>query len=172
MWFDSWPELMRTLLVGTAAYACLVVVLRISGKRTLAQLNAFDFVVTVALGSTLATILLSKDVSWAEGLAAFAVLAGLQFVVAWACARHPRLRGIFTSEPVLLLANGVIQPAAMARNRLAESELRQAVRLQGLGDPSAAKAVVLESNGKLSVITPAKYGDGSALRGVRGSEVL
>ena len=67
MWFDSWGDLVRRVLVGITAYASLVLVLRGSGKRTLAQLNAFDLVVTVALGSVLATILLSPDVSWSEG---------------------------------------------------------------------------------------------------------
>ena len=76
MWFQSWSDLLRVLLVGTAGYAAVVVLLRVTGKRTLAKLNAFDLVVTVALGSTLATILLSADVSWSEGALALALLAG------------------------------------------------------------------------------------------------
>ena len=80
MWFDSWSDVLRTLLLGGAAYVTLVLVLRVSGRRTLSQLNAFDFVVTVALGSTLATILLSSDVAWAEGATALILLAALQFV--------------------------------------------------------------------------------------------
>ena len=78
MFFDDWFGLLRVMVVGVAAYAALVALLRASGKRTLAKLNAFDFVVTVALGSTLATVLLSKDVALAEGLRAFALLTGLQ----------------------------------------------------------------------------------------------
>ena len=83
MWFDSWSDIIRILAVGTAAYLALVVLLRLSGKRTLAKLNAFDWVVSVALGSTLATVLLSSDVSWSEGAVALVLLAALQFVVAW-----------------------------------------------------------------------------------------
>lgn len=172
MWFDGWPEILRIILVGTAAYAALVVCLRVSGKRTLAQLNVFDFIVTVALGSTLATIFLSTDVSWAEGATAFALLAGLQLLVAWICSRWPRVRGVFTAEPALLLAEGRIRHEAMRRNRLTESELRQAVRMKGTGDLSQVEAVVLETNGKLSVITSSKYGDGSALEDIRGVEAL
>ena len=63
MFFESWSDLLRVVLVGTLAYVALVAMLRISGKRTLAKLNAFDLVVTVAIGSTLATILLSKTVT-------------------------------------------------------------------------------------------------------------
>ena len=57
-------------------------VLRISGKRTLATLNAFDFVVTVAVGSTVATVLLSFAVALAEGVLALTLLVTLQWVVA------------------------------------------------------------------------------------------
>ena len=81
MWFDSWSDILRVLLVGAAAYLTLVAVLRVSGKRTLAKLNAFDLVVTVALGSTLATILLTSSVSWSEGTVALVTLVGLQFLV-------------------------------------------------------------------------------------------
>ena len=172
MWFDGWPQIVRIILVGAAAYAALVVCLRVSGKRTLAQLNVFDFIVTVALGSTLATVFLSTDVSWAEGFTAFALLAGLQMLVAWISTRWPRARGIFTSQPALLLADGEIRYEALHRNRLTESELRQAVRMQGTGDLSQVRAVVLETNGTLSVITSSKYGDGSALEDIRGIEAL
>lgn len=168
MWLDSWLAVARILLIGTATYALLVVVLRLSGKRTLSQLNAFDFVVTVSLGSTVATIVLNSDVSWLEGGTALTLLAGLQFLVAWTSARWPRARAAFTAEPALLLVDGQIRHEALRRNRLTDSELRQAVRMQGTGDLSQVKAVVLETNGKLSVISHSQYGDGSALDGVRG----
>lgn len=172
MWFGSWSDIARVLLVGAAAYAVLVVILRMSGKRTLSQLNAFDFVVTVSLGSTLATILLSSDVSWAEGATALALLAGLQLVVALVSSHWPRARGVFTAEPVLLLVDGQPRQDALRAHRLAESELRQAVRMQGTGDLAQVKAVVLETNGKLSVITHSQYGDGSALADVCDAEGL
>ncbi|MCY7411672.1 MAG: hypothetical protein LH471_01320 [Salinibacterium sp.] len=87
MWFDSWSDTFRTLIIGSASHLTLVLILRASGKRTLSQLNAFDFVVTVALGSTFATILLSTDVTWAEGFAALGLLAGMQFLVAFVSSR-------------------------------------------------------------------------------------
>lgn len=167
MWFDSWSDLVRVVLVGTAGYVTLVAVLRVSGKRTLSQLNVFDFVVTVALGSVLATVLLSSDVAWAEGAVAFAVLAALQLVVAFVSSRWPRVRGAVTSTPVLLLADGVIRVDALKRSRLTESEVHQAIRESGHGNTGAITAVVLETNGKLSVITEQNYGDGSALAGVK-----
>ena len=172
MWFDSWDDVLRVILVGAVTYIVLVVLIRLSGKRTLSQLNAFDFIVTVALGSTLATILLSADVSFVEGVTALVLLAGLQFLVATVSSRWPRTRHILTAEPVLLLADGHIRQEALRRSRLTGSELRQAVRSQGTGDLSQVKAVVLETNGKLSVITDSRFGSGSALEDVPGAEEL
>jgi len=79
--FDDFEGVLRTLLVGVVAYVALVVVLRSSGKRTLSKMNAFDLVVTVALGSTLATVLLSRDTPLAEGVVAILVLAGMQRLI-------------------------------------------------------------------------------------------
>jgi uncharacterized membrane protein YcaP (DUF421 family) len=79
MLFDGWFGVLRTVLVGTVVYLVLIVMLRLSGKRTLSKMNAFDLVVTVALGSTLATIMPSKEVALVEGPAAFALLILLQF---------------------------------------------------------------------------------------------
>ena len=167
MWFDSWSDLARVLAVGTAAYATVVVVLRLTGKRTLSKLNAFDLVVSVALGSTLATILLSSDVSWAEGATALALLAGLQFAVAWTTTHLPGGRSVITARPTLLLDEGRLLPDALREQRVTEAEVRQAVRSTGSGDLADVAAVVLESDGSLSVITSSRAGDRSALEGVR-----
>lgn len=111
MVFDSWFGLLRVLVVGTIAYAALVLLLRVSGKRTLAKLNAFDLIVTVALGSTLATVLLSKSVALVEGLAAFALLAGLQYLVV-ALRPFPQLQ-----RPGEVRANSPAPPRALPRRR-------------------------------------------------------
>lgn len=168
MWFDSWAEILRVVVVGSASYASVVILLRFSGKRTLGQLNAFDFLVTVAFGSTLATILLSQDVAFFEGLTALAVLAGLQFAVAWASAHVPAARSVVASKPAALVVSGEIQYSQLRKNRLSESEILQAIRATGAGDVADVAAVVLETNGKISVIPKSKLGNGSALRGVTG----
>ncbi|MHA7140696.1 DUF421 domain-containing protein [Arthrobacter sp. Sr33] len=163
MWFESWDQIIRVLIIGSVSYAALVVLLRASGKRTLSQLNAFDFIVTVALGSTLATILLSAEVSFAQGLTALVLLASLQLVVAAMSARWPRIRSLVTAKPVALVLGGQLQADEPRRNRLTESEVRQAIRTAGSGDLSDIAAVILETNGTLSVIPTDKIGSGSAL---------
>ncbi len=166
MWFDTWSDVLRVVLVGPTSYLALVVVLRTSGKRTLSKLNAFDLVVTVALGSTLATIFLSADVSWVEGVVALGVLAALQFLVAAFTSRFPGSRSALTSQPTLLLEDGKMIRAALLSQRLTEAEVRQAIRSSSVGDLSSVAAVVLEDDGSLSVITRQSLGDGSALTDV------
>jgi uncharacterized membrane protein YcaP (DUF421 family) len=170
VWFDSWSDLARVAAIGATAYVTVVLVLRVSGKRTLSKLNAFDLVVTVALGSTLATILLSSDVSWTEGALALVVLALLQSLVAWATVHRPGLRRVVTARPTLLLRDGCAVPGALTAERVTMDEIRQAVRATGSGDVGSIAAVVLESDGSLSVIPAKKLGSGSSLEGVRARD--
>src|SRR3712207_7968080 len=118
MFFDSWTGLARVLIVGTTAYIVLVIMLRVSGKRTLSKLNAFDLVVTVALGSTLATVLLSKDVALAEGVLAMVLLVFLQFVITWLSVRSAGFRDLVKSEPTLIMHQGEFLDGAMRAQRM------------------------------------------------------
>ncbi|UVS79528.1 DUF421 domain-containing protein [Actinokineospora sp. UTMC 2448] len=166
MFFDSWTGLGRVVVVGVPAYVLLIVVLRLSGKRTLAKMNAFDLVVTVALGSTLSTILLTTDVALAEGVLALALLIAAQFVVAWTAVRYRPFRRAVRSRPSLLVRQGRLLEQAMREQRVTRSEVLQAVRTQGLGGLDQVAAVVLETDGSLSVIPTDKTGDHSALADV------
>ena len=152
MFFNSWADIGRTALVGALAYAALVLMLRISGKRTLSKMNAFDLVVTVALGSTLATILLSKDVALAEGLVGFAVLIILQFVVAALSVKWPAFQKVVKAQPALLYYDGQFLEGPMRVERVTREELIAAVRSQGFLSMSDAAAVVLETDGSFSVL--------------------
>jgi uncharacterized membrane protein YcaP (DUF421 family) len=134
------------------AYVALVAMLRISGARTLSKLNAFDLVVTVALGSTLATVLLNADVSVTEGVLGLGVLIVLQYLVSWSSRRSRRVEGLVKSEPVLLYRSGFLADA-MRRARITEDEVRQAARSSGKASLDEVAAVVLETDGTLSVLT-------------------
>ncbi|QIG80583.1 DUF421 domain-containing protein [Stakelama tenebrarum] len=152
MWFDSLDGLFRVVLISLAAYGSLVVVLRFAGKRSLAKLNAFDLVVTVALGSTLATVLLTKDVAFLEGLLAFAMLALLQWIVAKLSVAWPPFKELVRSDPALLVHEGGYRDAAMRSERVTRSEVDAAVRASGIGNIADVGAVVLETDGSMSVI--------------------
>lgn len=169
VFFQDGSTLARTLVVGVLAYAGLVLLLRVTGKRTLSKMNAFDLVVTVALGSTLATILLDKNVTLAQGVLALALLAGLQFAVSWSSVRARWVRRFVTGEPSLLVRRGELLRDAMRRTRITEDEVRAAVRGAGLKAMEDAEAVVLETDGSISVVRAGSAGPASTLRNVQGA---
>lgn len=166
LFFDNWQTLSRTLIVGVSAYVSLVLLLRISGRRTLSKMNAFDMVVTVALGSTLATILLNRDVALAEGVLAFALLIGMQYLVTWTSVRMPWVRQIVTGEPALLVYEGKLLPSALKRARVTEDEILSAVRSAGKQTFKQIKAVVLETDGSFSVVQNEESDGKSSLKGI------
>lgn len=163
MFFDGWSDVARVLVVGSLAYLSLVAIVRVSGKRTLSTLNAFDFVVTVALGSTLATVVLNSSVSFIEGVIALGMLVLLQLLVSWTSSRLRPFRRLVKSEPTVLLADGRFDEARMAENRVTPEEVRQAVRAEGFGGLELVAAVVLETDGRLSVIGMSSAGSRDAL---------
>lgn len=172
MFFDAWYDLLRIVVVGFFGYCGLVLLLRATGKRTLSKMNAFDLVVTVALGSTLATVLLSADVALAEGLLAFALLCGLQYVVAFWSVRSDRFQSVVKAEPALMFHRGRFLDAMLRRERVTREEILAAVRSQGVGSLSDVAAVVLETDGSFSVLKTSSDAETDALRYVRGPEGL
>jgi uncharacterized membrane protein YcaP (DUF421 family) len=165
--FNDTSTLVRTVVVGIPAYLALILLLRLAGKRTLSQMNAFDFIVTVSLGSTLAAIMISPDVSLAEGVLALFLLVAMQFVITWTSLRSQKVARLAKSEPAALVYRGQLMRAAMNRERVLEAELQAAVRERGLGSIEDADLVVLETDGTLSVI-PSLSEPGSAISTVTG----
>jgi uncharacterized membrane protein YcaP (DUF421 family) len=150
--FNGWDSVLRVIISGVLAYAAIVVLVRVSGKRTLASMSAFDFIVNVALGSLLATIILSRDVPVVDGVAAFLVLVGLQFAVSWSSAHSERVARLVGSEPRFLVYHGGFLHDAMRHERISEAEVLQALRSEGIASAEDVAAVVLESNGSLSIL--------------------
>jgi len=150
--FDNWHALIRTLLVGMLAYTGVIVLLRLSGRRTLSKMNAFDLIVTVALGSTLATVLLNRNVTLAQGMLAFATLIGLQFIITWSSVRARWVRQLVTGEPALLFYRGAFLSQALRSARVTEDEVRASIRSAGVLSVDDIEAVVLETDGSFSVV--------------------
>jgi uncharacterized membrane protein YcaP (DUF421 family) len=170
MLFDGLQPLVRTLIVGTLAYLGLIVLLRLSGKRTLSKWNAFDFVVTIAFGSILATLLLSRDTTLADGLFALALLIVLQAVITFVSTRSRRFHRLVKARPTLLVYRGRLLEEALRRERVTRSEVEAAVRGSGVAATEDVAAVVLETDGSFSVIVSLDGGSDGALAGVAGYE--
>ena len=167
--FSSWPAVGRMILVGVLAYVVLIASLRISGKRTLAKMNAFDLVVTVALGSLLSSTIVSRTVPLADGMVALALLIALQFTVAWISLRSGWVRRLVKSAPSLLVRDGALIESTMRRERVDRDEVLAAIRSKGIVAMSDVGAVVLETDGSFSVLPRGTEGRGpTSLADVRG----
>lgn len=160
--FGSWSGILRVLLVGTLAYVGLVLVLRITGKRTLSKMNSFDLVVTVALGSALSSTMLSTSRPLAEGLSGMTLLVLLQYVVTWLSVRSERVQHLVKAQPTILLHQGEWQRTTMKRERVTEEEVLAAMRNQGVRTVSKTTTVVIETDGSLSVLTGQAAGEGAS----------
>ncbi|MBW3554324.1 MAG: DUF421 domain-containing protein [Gemmatimonadetes bacterium] len=165
MFFNDWFSLLRIVVVGTLAYAGVVLFLRVAGKRTLSKMNAFDLVVTVAFGSTLATTILSRDVALAEGLVAFALLILLQFLITWTSAHWRGFQRVVKAEPRLIAFEGKVLEDALRRERVTDVEVDSAVREAGLPGVESTYAVVLETDGTVSVIP--RHGEAERYQSLR-----
>ena len=172
--FTSWESLGRVLVSGLVGYIALVVLLRTSGKRTLSKMNAFDFVVTIAFGSVLAAITLNKTVSLAEGLTALAFFVGVQFAVTWLSVRSERFQSIIKGSPTILFYDGDFIQDALRKTRMTEEEVLSAIRRSGAMSPGDVGAVVLETEGTLTVMQDLGHEDEQVhvLRTVTNPEVL
>src|SRR5690625_79452 len=131
------------LTVGPLAYLAMIVLLRVSGKRALSKMNAFDFVVTVALGSILATVVLDEQVSLLEGVVAIAVLLVGQFVITFLSSRSKLVTKAVKANPVLVYGKDGLLESNLKQERVNREEGLAAVRNAGYTSLEAVDAVVL-----------------------------
>ena len=156
--WDGWQPLVRTLIAGPLGYLGVVVLLRTTGKRALSKLNMFDFVITVAMGTTLGAFF-TGSVSLIHGIFAFGVLLGVQYVTTLAASRSAAAAGLLMAEPTLLFHQGRFMRDAMRKERVTEGSLRGTVRDSSIGSLDLVAAMVLETDGTVSVIPKDKAGD-------------
>ncbi|MEX0720246.1 MAG: YetF domain-containing protein [Balneolaceae bacterium] len=152
IFFDSWESIGRTFFITITAYLSMVFLLRSSGKRTLSKMNAFDFIITVGLGSSLATVALNKNVPLIEGLMVFFLLIYLQFSITWLSVRTNKVKKAVTSQPTLLQYKGELLEDTLKRERITLEEIHLIARRKGFNELNKIDAIVLETTGDITVI--------------------
>ncbi len=152
IFFDSIESVIRIFIIGVLAYVGIILLLRASGKRTLSKMNAFDFIVTVALGSTLASVLIDKSIPLLDGLLAFAILIYLQYLITYMSVRYKKINNLVKSTPTLLAYKGKLLPEMMKKERIDEDEIYATIRKKGLSSIEQVDVIILESDGSLSLI--------------------
>ena len=154
--WGGWQPIYRILVVGALTYLGIILILRVSGKRTLASMNAFDFIITVAMGSAFGRILTARSVSVAEALTAFMLLVLLQYMIAWLEIRSKLFHKLITSQPALLYYNGAFIAKNMRKERINKNDLLGAVRKKKFNDLNEVEAIIMETDGSISVIRKSK----------------
>jgi uncharacterized membrane protein YcaP (DUF421 family) len=152
IFFDSWDSVVRVIITLIVTYPALIVLLRIYGKRSLAKLNMFDFIITVALGSSLASVIISKDITVTDGIVILGMLLTAQYIVTKLSLKWEITERFIKSDPTIVFYDGEFVDDGMNFARVSKAEVLYAIRKQGIACLTAVHAVVLENNGELSVL--------------------
>ena len=140
------------IISAAVVYICIVLLHKVSGKRSTSQLNNFDWVVTVMIGSIGASTVILKNVPIIEGMASIVTLLTLQYLVTKYASLSPEFANTILSEPRVVFYEGQFLPEAMRKERLTRQEIECAMRSEGIHDYEDVAAVIFESDAKLTVV--------------------
>lgn len=132
-------------------YFAIVVLLRIFGKRELAQLNPFDLVVLLSVSNTVQNAIIGDDNSVTGGLLGALSLFAVNYVVVRFLFRHRRLDQILEGEPTKLIERGQVLSDGLAKELLTQSELAAVAHRQGFDDIAEIESCVLEPGGNFFI---------------------
>ena len=152
---------MDSVLSALAIYAAILIMTRISGRRTLANVTVFDFVLVLLIAETAQNALVGADGSLTNAIVLIATLILTDVILSLAKARAHWLDLLIDGAPTVLVRNGVIEHEAMRRSRVSLDDIMQCARGQhGLSRFEEVSDVVLETSGTISIIP--KRTDGGA----------
>jgi uncharacterized membrane protein YcaP (DUF421 family) len=132
-------------------YLVLIILLRLFGKRELAQLNPFDLVVLLSLSNTVQNAIIGDDNSITGGVIGAFGLLGINWLVVRTLYRSPKLTRMFEGRATVLVKDGKIDKAAVRRESLTHEELMEVIHRQGFEHLSQVRRCVLEPNGTFYV---------------------
>lgn len=153
LFFDHIEKLGRIAATATMVYVTLILLTKASGKRSTSQLNNFDWVMTVMIGSLGASIILLREIPFIEGAASLVTLYVLQFLVTKYSSISQPFASLLLSEPRVVFYQGQYLPEAMRDERLTQQELESAMRSAGIHNLDDVEAIVFESDATLAVIS-------------------
>lgn len=155
-----WEKIVRSILV----YLALIALLRVFGKRELAQLNPFDLVVLLMLSNTVQNSIIGNDNSLVGGLLGALTLLAVNYAVVRFVFRHRRLDQILAGRPTILIQHGKVLRRNLAGELLSESELRTVAHKQGFAALDEIEECVLEPGGTFFLRgKPGRAGDIQAI---------
>lgn len=148
----GWEQVALIALSASAMYVTVIVLTRLAGVRSFSKMSGFDFAVTVAIGSVLGSVILSKDPPIASGIAALIFLFGLQIGMAVLRSRFPGLQLLADNRPRLIMIGGEVQHDQLKKAKMTESDLWGKLREANAFNFSQILAVIAETTGDVSVL--------------------
>lgn len=164
--FDSWKDLLWIFLMSILIYPSLVAILRAFGKRTLTNVNMFDFIITVAYGNALSSIIITKSISYADGFMVLFMMTVLQVILSKLQMLYKPLAKLVKAKPIFLFYQGKFNELAIKRQRLQKDDLLQSIRKQGIRSFDEVEAITLEGDGTVAVMEKGNNYDNEALEDV------
>jgi len=155
MWtnmFDLDLSILEKMVRPMIVYAFLLVGLRLSGKRELAQLNAMDLVVLLTLSNTVQNAIIGPDNTVVGGLIGATTLLAMNYCIVRFLFSHPVFDRLVEGKPTPLVEHGTSQPANMQRELITPQELRAAAHKQGFASLHDVEKAVLEPSGVISFV--------------------
>jgi uncharacterized membrane protein YcaP (DUF421 family) len=144
---------MDSVLHGLAVYVILLVVFRISGKRTLSQVTTFDFVLLLIIAEVTQHALLGQDYSMTNFVLLVATLIGMDIAMSFVKERSPRLDRLLEGQPLVIVEDGKALHDRMQKARVDDEDVLTAARMhQGLERMEQIKYAVLERNGGITIV--------------------
>lgn len=151
-WFNNWERIGSVAVGAVFFYFLVIAVVRLSGKRLTSQMNNFDWIVTIAMGSLMSSGILLKEVSITDSTVAIILLAFLQWLTTLAVRRSELIRRMVKPVPTLLTHKGKFVNDNLRKERISEAEIRAKLRQQGFTSIEDANWVILETDGNLTVV--------------------
>lgn len=162
---DLWQIVGQTLL----AVVAVIVLARLNGLRSFSKMASFDFALTIATGSILATIMTSSKTPW-PGLVALITLFATRFAVSLVRKRWQPMKWLTDNTALMLFYEGQLFRENLALARVTEDEVRGKMREANALEPSRVRAIVLEATGDVSVLHGDRL-DPGLLKGVSWGKV-
>ena len=151
---------MESVLRAAAVYAFLLVVFRIAGKHSLAQITTFDFVLILVIGESTQQALLGTDISMINSWIVIATLVVMEQVLTIVKGRWPSLDEALESQPVVIVARGRLLERRMRKEQVSLSDILSSARTHhGIGRLDQIEYAVLERGGGISIIPRANGSD-------------
>ena len=144
---------MDSVIRGICVYIFLLVVLRISGKRSLSSMTPFDFVLVLILSETVQQAMIDNDSSMTNAMLLVVTLIGLDILLSVLKLKIPALAKAIDSTPVLVMNEGKMQRDCMKAERVDEEDILSAARHQeGISRLDEIDYAIVEQSGDISVI--------------------